>query len=212
MKIPGLAALASVATPVSTVGAIPKITRTGRYLYADDGTRFFVKGITYRTQGAFSCGKSGEEKRRKLTKRNLNILVIPSLDNLLNQPSTYVCVPCPPNIPIPIIHLLSSPILPAIPFPHPSCAFLSSWGVDVELSATYGNGAPRCVFLCTHAAVAVLVLYLSPAREVMVMAGMPCLSACACLFLLLRIYCAFASGLVGTACLGTGSIIHSHLS
>ncbi|KAJ7913617.1 hypothetical protein B0H13DRAFT_1612353, partial [Mycena leptocephala] len=119
-----LAALASVATLVSTVGAIPKITRTGRYLYADDGTRFFVKGITYRTQGAFSCGKSGEEKIRKLTKRDLNRLVIPSPDNLLNQPSTCashqliqatklipnppsdVCVPCPPNIPIPIIHLL----------------------------------------------------------------------------------------------------------
>ncbi|KAJ7913621.1 Glucanosyltransferase-domain-containing protein [Mycena leptocephala] len=43
MKIPGLAALASVATLVSTVGAIPKITRIGRYLYADDGTRFSAR-------------------------------------------------------------------------------------------------------------------------------------------------------------------------
>ncbi|KAJ7913614.1 hypothetical protein B0H13DRAFT_2466654, partial [Mycena leptocephala] len=63
-----LAALASVATLVSTVGAIPKITRTGQYLYADDGTRFFVKGIKYQTQGP----------------------VIPGPDNPLNQPSTFV--------------------------------------------------------------------------------------------------------------------------
>ncbi|KAJ7913599.1 hypothetical protein B0H13DRAFT_1612408, partial [Mycena leptocephala] len=62
VKIPGLAALASVATFVSTVGGIPKITRTGRYLYAEDGSRCFVKEITYQTQGAFSCGRSGEEK------------------------------------------------------------------------------------------------------------------------------------------------------
>ncbi|KAJ7867262.1 hypothetical protein B0H13DRAFT_1481149, partial [Mycena leptocephala] len=54
---------------VSTVGAIPKVMRTGRYLYADDGTRFFVKGITYQTQGA---------------------LVIPGPGNPLNQPSTSV--------------------------------------------------------------------------------------------------------------------------
>ncbi|KAJ7476639.1 Glucanosyltransferase-domain-containing protein [Mycena latifolia] len=32
---------------VTSVGAIPKITRTGRYLYSDDGSRFYIKGITY---------------------------------------------------------------------------------------------------------------------------------------------------------------------
>ncbi|KAJ7867269.1 hypothetical protein B0H13DRAFT_1478545, partial [Mycena leptocephala] len=62
-----LAALASVTTLVSTVGAIPKITRTGRYLYAKDGSRLFIKWTTYQTQGA---------------------LVIPGPDNPLNQPST----------------------------------------------------------------------------------------------------------------------------
>ncbi|KAJ7867260.1 hypothetical protein B0H13DRAFT_1636226, partial [Mycena leptocephala] len=50
-----LAALASVATPVSTVGAIPKITRTGRYLYADDGTRFFVSVLSLRFMKEERC-------------------------------------------------------------------------------------------------------------------------------------------------------------
>jgi hypothetical protein len=49
-----LSALVLAAGVCTLVGAVPKITRTGRYLYADDGTRFFVKGITYQTQGAFS--------------------------------------------------------------------------------------------------------------------------------------------------------------
>ncbi|KAJ7853415.1 1,3-beta-glucanosyltransferase [Mycena leptocephala] len=63
-----LSALVLAASVCTLVGAVPKITRTGRYLYADDGTRFFVKGITYQTQG----------------------LVIPGPDNPLNQPSTFV--------------------------------------------------------------------------------------------------------------------------
>ncbi|KAJ7114474.1 Glucanosyltransferase-domain-containing protein, partial [Mycena epipterygia] len=48
--------------------ALSKVSCTGRYLYTDDGTRFYIKGITYQTQG----------------------LVIPGLDNPLNQPSTFV--------------------------------------------------------------------------------------------------------------------------
>ncbi|KAJ7042634.1 1,3-beta-glucanosyltransferase [Mycena alexandri] len=35
----------------ATVGAISKVTRTGRYLYTDDGNRFFVKGVAYQPQG-----------------------------------------------------------------------------------------------------------------------------------------------------------------
>ncbi|KAF7289803.1 1,3-beta-glucanosyltransferase [Mycena indigotica] len=50
------------------VNAIPKVMRTGKYLYTEDGTRFFIRGIAYQTQG----------------------LVIPGPDNPLNQPSTYV--------------------------------------------------------------------------------------------------------------------------
>lgn len=46
------AALAAVATLlVSPVQAIPKVTRTGRYLYQEDGTRFYIKGIAYQEQG-----------------------------------------------------------------------------------------------------------------------------------------------------------------
>ncbi|KAJ6585855.1 glycoside hydrolase family 72 protein [Mycena capillaripes] len=48
--------------------AISKISRQGRYLYQDDGSRFFLKGIAYQTQG----------------------IVIPGPNNPLNQPSTFV--------------------------------------------------------------------------------------------------------------------------
>ncbi len=37
---------------VCGVQAIPKITRTGRYLYDDTGTRFYIKGVAYQEQGA----------------------------------------------------------------------------------------------------------------------------------------------------------------
>ncbi|KAJ7913695.1 hypothetical protein B0H13DRAFT_2326080 [Mycena leptocephala] len=39
-------ALAAVGMLVSTATALPKITHTSRYLYAEDGMRFFVTGIT----------------------------------------------------------------------------------------------------------------------------------------------------------------------
>lgn len=45
-------ALATVASIlVSRVDAIAKISRSGRYLYQDDGTRFYIKGIAYQEQG-----------------------------------------------------------------------------------------------------------------------------------------------------------------
>jgi len=44
--VPLLAAL------VCGVGALPKITRTGRYLYDESGTRFYIKGIAYQEQGS----------------------------------------------------------------------------------------------------------------------------------------------------------------
>jgi len=48
------AALAAIATLLApSVLAIPKVTRTGRYLYQEDGTRFYIKGIAYQEQGAF---------------------------------------------------------------------------------------------------------------------------------------------------------------
>ena len=33
--------------------AISKITRAGRYLYSDDGTRFYIKGVAYQEQGTY---------------------------------------------------------------------------------------------------------------------------------------------------------------
>jgi hypothetical protein len=50
-----VAAVFAVALALSSrVYAIGKITRTGRYLYNSDGSRFFIKGVAYQEQGAAS--------------------------------------------------------------------------------------------------------------------------------------------------------------
>ncbi|EAU90116.1 1,3-beta-glucanosyltransferase [Coprinopsis cinerea okayama7 len=46
-----LRAFAALVALISHVAAIPKVTRTGRYLYQEDGTRFYIKGIGYQVQG-----------------------------------------------------------------------------------------------------------------------------------------------------------------
>ncbi|KAJ7693693.1 carbohydrate-binding module family 43 protein/Glycoside hydrolase family 72 protein [Mycena rosella] len=51
----------------TTAGAISRVTRTGRYLYTDDGTRFFIKGVAYQPEG----------------------LVVASSANAFNEPSTF---------------------------------------------------------------------------------------------------------------------------
>ncbi|KAJ7466796.1 1,3-beta-glucanosyltransferase [Mycena galericulata] len=53
---------------VPPIAALPKVSRTGRYLYTEDGNRFFIKGIAYQTQG----------------------LIVSGPDNPLNAPSTFV--------------------------------------------------------------------------------------------------------------------------
>ncbi|KAJ6612845.1 Glucanosyltransferase-domain-containing protein [Mycena sp. CBHHK59/15] len=70
--VPNIAVLATTALLAFTtaVGAISKVSRTGRYLYTADGNRFFIKGIAYQTQGTR--------------------LVVSGPDNPLNQPSTFV--------------------------------------------------------------------------------------------------------------------------
>ena len=39
--------------------ALPNVTRAGRYLYTEDGNRFFIKGIAYQEQGAHDVSLSG---------------------------------------------------------------------------------------------------------------------------------------------------------
>ncbi|PSR80725.1 hypothetical protein PHLCEN_2v6641 [Hermanssonia centrifuga] len=48
-----VATLATAGLLATGVGAISNVTRSGRYLYNADGTRFFIKGIAYQTQGMF---------------------------------------------------------------------------------------------------------------------------------------------------------------
>ncbi|OCB85209.1 glycoside hydrolase family 72 protein [Sanghuangporus baumii] len=43
--------LLSLGLFASSVSAISKISRGGRYLYTDDGTRFYIKGVAYQEQG-----------------------------------------------------------------------------------------------------------------------------------------------------------------
>lgn len=46
-----LRAFIALSALLARVQAIPKVTRTGRYLYQEDGTRFYIKGIAYQAQG-----------------------------------------------------------------------------------------------------------------------------------------------------------------
>ncbi|EPQ61101.1 glycoside hydrolase family 72 protein [Gloeophyllum trabeum ATCC 11539] len=60
----GLAAAAALFTGVQ---AIAKVSRGGRYLYTDDGNRFYIKGVAYQPQGD----------------------VVASSDNAFGEPSTF---------------------------------------------------------------------------------------------------------------------------
>jgi len=46
-----LAAVLGAIATASSVLAISKVTRGGRYLYTDDGNRFYIKGVAYQEQG-----------------------------------------------------------------------------------------------------------------------------------------------------------------
>ncbi|KAI0374477.1 hypothetical protein BV20DRAFT_1049270 [Pilatotrama ljubarskyi] len=50
IRVSGLAA--AVLALVAGTAALQKVSRAGRYLYTDDGNRFFIKGIAYQGQGA----------------------------------------------------------------------------------------------------------------------------------------------------------------
>lgn len=45
------AAFAAALALSSSVYAIGNVTRSGRYLYNSDGSRFFIKGVAYQEQG-----------------------------------------------------------------------------------------------------------------------------------------------------------------
>jgi hypothetical protein len=59
---------AAVALLATRVAAIPKVARTGRYLYQDDGSRFYIRGVAYQEQGE----------------------VVFSDDNAFGEPHTYI--------------------------------------------------------------------------------------------------------------------------
>jgi len=67
-SIRALALVTALALSACTVQAISKITRTGRYLYDDSGTRFYIRGIAYQEQGA----------------------VVASPDNPFGEPSNFI--------------------------------------------------------------------------------------------------------------------------
>ena len=49
-----VAAAFAVALSLSSgVYSIGQITRTGRYLYSSDGSRFYIKGVAYQEQGKY---------------------------------------------------------------------------------------------------------------------------------------------------------------
>ena len=50
MRFATLATLAG-AFLASSASAIQNVTRAGRYLYTQDGNRFYIKGIAYREEG-----------------------------------------------------------------------------------------------------------------------------------------------------------------
>jgi len=69
MRFSQVATLVAAATSLTgTAHAISKITRQGRYLYKDDGSRFYIKGIAYQEQGQ----------------------VVASDDNPFGEPSTFI--------------------------------------------------------------------------------------------------------------------------
>ncbi|KAL0577596.1 1,3-beta-glucanosyltransferase [Marasmius crinis-equi] len=61
-------ALVAAASSLLGVGALPKVSRSGRYLYTDDGNRFYIRGIGYQEQG--------------------QVIVDPN--NPFGEPSTYI--------------------------------------------------------------------------------------------------------------------------
>jgi len=54
MLFPTASALFTSLLLLNPTQAISKITRTGKYLYDDTGSRFYIKGVAYQPQGEVS--------------------------------------------------------------------------------------------------------------------------------------------------------------
>jgi hypothetical protein len=54
MLFPTASALFTSLLLLNPAQAISKITRTGKYLYDDTGSRFYIKGVAYQPQGEVS--------------------------------------------------------------------------------------------------------------------------------------------------------------
>lgn len=50
-----------VSLAVSSTNAIANITRTGKYLYDDTGTRFYIKGVAYQPEGVLSASSEAND-------------------------------------------------------------------------------------------------------------------------------------------------------
>jgi hypothetical protein len=96
------AALLVTATFSSSVLAISKVTRGGRYLYNDDGSRFYIKGIAYQEQGTAGDnafleptdftdplidGAACTRDVKHLTDLNVNTIRVYSVDHTKNHDS-----------------------------------------------------------------------------------------------------------------------------
>lgn len=54
LSLSGLFKVSTIAsTLLASVNAIGNVTRSGRYLYNSDGSRFYIKGVAYQEQGKF---------------------------------------------------------------------------------------------------------------------------------------------------------------
>lgn len=80
------AAFAVALTLSSSVYSISQVTRSGRYLYNSDGSRFFIKGVAYQEQGKYYFF---------LVFLYVNVMPFPGVANVdpnapFSEPSTFV--------------------------------------------------------------------------------------------------------------------------
>ncbi|PPR00255.1 hypothetical protein CVT24_005003 [Panaeolus cyanescens] len=140
----------------STVHAIPKVTRTGRYLYDDSGKRFYIKGIAYQEQGEVIAGPDndflepstfidplalGDACRRDLPflqELGVNTLRVYSVDSSLNHDD---CMSTFSNAGIYVIIDLALPLNGSIDRLSPSWStnLLNQYTTTIDVFSKYDN-------------------------------------------------------------------------